>query len=56
MYYYISPDDDEKLPDLVLEQKSEPKEPIFQTTPDNPIVIDSVSSDCDSPAAKKANS
>ena len=56
MYYYISPDDDGKLPDLVLEPKSEPKEPILQTTPDNLIVIDSGSSDCESPPAKKANS
>ena len=56
MYYYISPDDDNKLSDLVLEPKSEPKEPNLQTTPDNQIVIDSDSSDCESPPAKKANS
>ena len=56
MYYYISPDDDDKLPDLVLEPKSEPKEPNLQTTPDNLIVIDSDSSDCESPPAKKASS
>ena len=56
MYYYISPDDDDHLPDLVLEPKSEPKEPNVQTTPDNPIVIDSDSSDCESVPAKKASS
>ena len=56
MYYYLSPDDDDKLPDLVLEPKSEPKEPNLQTTPDNLIVIDSDSSDCESPPAKKASS
>ena len=44
------------MPDLVLEPKSEPKEPILQTTPDNPIVINSDPSDCESPPAKKANS
>ena len=54
MYYYISSDDDDKLPDLVLEPKSEPKEPNLQTTPDNLIVIDSDSSDCESPPAKNA--
>ena len=36
--------------------KSEPKKPNVQTTPDNPIVIDSDSSDCESPPAKKASS
>ena len=57
MYYYIFPDDDdEKLPDLVLELKSEPKDPNLQTTPDNPIVIDSDSSDCESPPVKKSHS
>ena len=56
MYYYISSDDDDHLPDLVLEPKSESKEPYVQTTPDNPIVIDSDSSDCESPPAKKASS
>ena len=46
LYHYIFPDDDDdKLPDLVLEPKSEPKDPNLQTTPDNPIVIDSNSSD-----------
>ena len=56
MYYYISPDDDHHLPDLVLEHKSEPKEPNVQTTPDKPIVLDSDSSDCKSSPAKKASS
>ena len=56
MYHYISPDDDGLLPDLVLEPKSEPKEPNLQTTPDNPFVIDSDSSDCESPPVKKASS
>ena len=41
---------------MVLEPKSEPKEPNVKTTPDNPIVIDSDSSDCESPPAKKASS
>ena len=56
MYYYISPDDDDKLPNLVLEPKTEAKEPNLQTTPGNPIVIHSDSSDCESPPAKKASS
>ena len=36
----------------ILEPKSEPKEPNVQTTPDNLIVIDSDSSDYESPPAK----
>ena len=57
LYCYIFPDDDDddKLPDLGLEPKSEPKDPDLQT-PDNPIVIDSDSSDCESPPAKKSHS
>ena len=38
-----------------MEPKSEPKEPKVQTTPDNPGLIDSDSSDCESPPAKKAS-
>ena len=38
-----------------MEPKSEPKEPNVQTTPDNVIMIDSDSSDCESPPAKKAS-
>ena len=39
-----------------MEPKSEPKEPNLQITPDNLIVIDSDSSDCESLPAKKASS
>ena len=39
-----------------MELKSEPKDPNLQTTPDNPIVIDSDSSDCESPPVKTSHS
>ena len=41
---------------IVLEPKSEPKEPNLQTTPDYLIVIDSDSDDCESPPVKKSHS
>ena len=56
LYYYVSPDDNDHLPDLVLAPKTEPKEPCVQTTPHSPIVINSDSSHCESPPAKKASS
>ena len=47
-------DDDDTLPDLKV-PKTEPTEPKLQTTPDDPIIIDS-DSDCNLPPVKKPHS
>ena len=54
IYKIIFTDDDDTLPDLKV-PKTEPTEPKLQTTPDEPIIIDS-GSDCDLPLVKKPHS
>ena len=54
IYNIIFADDDDILSDLKV-PRTEPTESKLQTTPDDPIIIDS-DSDCDSPPVKKPHS